>query len=67
MVTGLLISERADARRSELLDDARTAQLARRARESAHVVQKQGPCAPARRGWLRSLFQPQSATQPQCD
>ena len=53
MFTGLLIAERAAVRRSELLDDARTARRARRARDNARVVREQHPCAPARRGWLR--------------
>ncbi|HET9188058.1 MAG TPA: hypothetical protein VFN80_08900 [Acidothermaceae bacterium] len=59
MFTGLLIAERAAVRRSELLDDARTARRARRARAAADVVRDKAPCAPARRGWLRSATQPQ--------
>lgn len=61
MYTGLLITERATARRSELLDDARTARRAHRARATTHVV-RVAPPRPAtlRRGWPRSATQPQS-------
>jgi hypothetical protein len=60
MFTGLLIGERAAVRRSDLLDDARRAHFARRARGNRRVVREHGPCAAVRRGWLRSAIQPQS-------
>ncbi|HEX7104343.1 MAG TPA: hypothetical protein VF218_00110 [Acidothermaceae bacterium] len=60
MVTGLLISERAAARKSELLDDARTARLVRRARDRRRDVGDRAFRAPTPRGWLRSAPQTQS-------
>jgi len=56
MFTGLLIAERAAVRRSELLDDARTARRARRARAAADVVRDKAPCAPA--AWLAAVGDP---------